>query len=146
MTIGRLTQALTDAARSGVYRATGEAQIAEAARGTRLDLARVGLGGAQDKEAMLARLAQALAFPEWFGGNWDALEDCLGDLSWRPGAGHVLVIEGQEDVPQDDLGVLLDVLQAAAAFWAERRRPFFAVFVDPGHALALPELSRQKTA
>ena len=32
MTIGRLTQALTDAARSGVYRATREAEIAEAAR------------------------------------------------------------------------------------------------------------------
>jgi hypothetical protein len=144
--MGGLTQTLMDAARSGVYRVTAGDEIAAAARGTRLDLARVELGGAQEKEALLARLAEALAFPAWFGGNWDALEDCLADLSWRAGEGHVLVLEGYQDVPQDDLGVLLDVLQATAAFWADRRRPFFALLVDPGRTLALPELSRRGLA
>jgi hypothetical protein len=91
-------------------------------------------------------LAQALGFPGWFGGNWDALEDCLGDLSWRPGEGHVLLLRGHGELPPDELGVLLEVLSASAAFWAERGRPFFAVFIDPAHALALPELFRQKSA
>ena len=40
----------------------------------------------------------------------------------------------------------LDVLAAAADYWAGRGRPFFAVFIDPGHALALPELFRRKCA
>ena len=144
--MGKLTQRLTDAARSGVYRAPGTAEIEDAARGTRLDLARVDLRDAEDKDALLERLAGALGFPDWFGGNWDALEDCLQDLSWRAGDGHVFVFEGQDEVAPDDLGVLIDVLGTSAAFWAERRRPFFAVFVDPERVLALPELFRPKSA
>jgi hypothetical protein len=35
--------------------------------------------------------ARALAFPGRFGHNWDALTDCLGDLSWLPGRGHVVL-------------------------------------------------------
>ena len=144
--MGKLTQRLSDAKRSGVYRVAGSAEIEDAVRGTRLDLAPVDLRGVEDKEALLERLAQALGFPDWFGGNWDALEDCLCDLSWRPGEGHVLVLRGATALPADDFGVLVDVLAASAAFWAERERPLFAAFVDPGHELALPELFRPKGA
>lgn len=140
--MGKLTQRLTDVARSGVYRVARSDEVVDAARGTRLDVAQADLRGARDKTTLLERLAQALGFPVWFGGNWDALEDCLGDLSWRPGEGHVLLLGGCDELPPDDLGVLLDVLATCAALWAERRRPFFAVFVDPGHALALPDLFR----
>lgn len=143
--MGKLAQRLGDAARSGVYRTRQTIEIEDAVRGTRLDLARVDLGGAQDKDTLLERLALALGFPAWFGGNWDALEDCLGDLGWRAGEGHVLLFAGYQDLPGDDLGVLLDVLAASAAYWAERGRPFFAVFVDAGHVLALPELFRAKS-
>ncbi len=144
--MGKLTQRLTDASRSGVFRAAGSAEIEDAVRGTRLDLATCDLGGAQDKEALLGLLAQSLGFPEWFGGNWDALEDCLCDLSWRPGEGHVFVFGGGAAVPADDFGVLLDVLGSSAAYWAERGRPFFAVMLDPAHELALPDLFRRKGA
>jgi len=144
--MGKLTARLNDAARSGAYRVPRPDEVVDATLGTRLDLARVDLGGAAGKEALLARLAQALGFPEWFGGNWDALEDCLADLSWRAGAGHVLLIERPGDLPLDDLGVLIDVLAAAAEHWRGRGRPFFAVFVDPEGALALPELFRRKSS
>ncbi|MGH8722343.1 MAG: barstar family protein, partial [Burkholderiales bacterium] len=120
--------------------------VVDAVRGTRLDLAHADLGGADGKEALLERLALALGFPAWFGGNWDALEDCLGDLSWRAGDGHVFLFTGYEDLPADDLGVLLDVLAASAGYWAGRGKPFFAVFIDAPHALALPELFRPKSA
>jgi hypothetical protein len=144
--MGKLTERLSDAARSGVYRVLRPDEVVDAAHGTRLDLARVDLAGAADKEALLARLAQALGFPDWFGGNWDALEDCLADLSWRAGAGHVFLLERHGELDLDDVGVLVDVLAAAAEHWAGRGRPFFAVFVDPQGVLALPELFRRKTA
>jgi hypothetical protein len=37
--------------------------------------------------------AAALAFPSWFGHSWEALADCLTDLTWLPGEGHVLLWE-----------------------------------------------------
>ena len=142
----KLTERLNDAARSGVYRVLRPDEALDATHATQLDLARVDFAGATGKEALLAHLGRALGFPDWFGGNWDALEDCLTDLSWRTGAGHVLLIERQGDLPLDDLGVLIDVLAAAAEHWRGRGRPFFAVFVDPEGVLALPELFRRKSA
>ncbi|MFI8517979.1 barstar family protein [Streptomyces sp. NPDC085481] len=38
------------------------------------------LYGAADKAAFMERCAAALALPDWFGRNWDALADCLTDL------------------------------------------------------------------
>ena len=102
-----------------------------------------------DKEQLLGQLASVLAFPQWFGRNWDALEDCLTDLSWRAEDRHVLLIEGFQNLRArrpDDFGVLLDVLASSAQYWGERGRPFFAVFVDRANILALPDLFRSKEA
>ena len=64
--------------------------------------------------------ASALGFPDWFGHNWDALEDCLTDLSWREAPAHVLLIEDPK--PGDDLGVLIDILRSSAESWAATRQ------------------------
>ncbi|WP_233257717.1 barstar family protein [Micromonospora sp. S4605] len=37
--------------------------------------------------------SDALLFPGYFGWNWDALSDCLRDLSWLPADGYLIVIE-----------------------------------------------------
>src|SRR5688572_31813881 len=36
------------------------------------------------KRGLLDELSSGLRFPDYFGGNWDALEECIGDLSWIP--------------------------------------------------------------
>src|SRR5262249_40937210 len=48
------------------------------------------------KRTLLDEMARVLAFPAYFGRSWDALEDCLTDLSWLPGAGYVLVVTRAE--------------------------------------------------
>jgi RNAse (barnase) inhibitor barstar len=44
------------------------------------------------KRALLDEVARVLGFPPHFGRTWDALEDCLTDLTWLPASGYRLVI------------------------------------------------------
>lgn len=134
--MSKLLERLSDASRSGVYRTRDERAILDATRGATLDVAAIDLQG-----SVFASLALALDFPDWFGGNWDALEDVLGDLSWRTGDGHVLVFRGHP--ASGDFGILLDVLASSAEFWRARGKPFFAVFLDPEKKLPLPDLYRE---
>jgi len=140
--MSKLLQRLSDASKSGVYRASRSDEILDATRGSGLQVARIGLAGAAGKEGLMERVARAMHFPRWFGGNWDALEDCLTDLSWSKAEGHVLLIEGAGDLPADERGIFADVLAAAAGSWTERKRPFFAVFLDGSPAL--PELYKSR--
>jgi hypothetical protein len=130
--MGKLQQRLMDPARSGVYRVTRPDALLDAAAGGGLAVARIDL-----RQPVFEAFARALAFPDWFGRNWDALEDCLTDLSWREAAGQVVILEGN-----DESGILTDVLRSAAQFWAARSKPFFAVFVDPERKLELDDLFR----
>lgn len=134
-----MTGKLAKASRSGVYRAPSAKQIMDAARDSGLSMVKI---RARGKEALLKEIAAALEFPSWFGHNWDALEDCLSDLSWHDAAGYLLVFDQAE--PGDELGVLIDVLRSSAEYWAARGKPFLAVFVDPARKLELPELSAKK--
>jgi barstar (barnase inhibitor) len=134
--MSKLLQRLRDAKRSGVYRAGSARPIEEATRASGLDVVAI---DAQEGE-LFAGIARALQLPSWFGANWDALEDCLGDLSWRPGEGHVLLFARP---PVGELrNMLIDVLRSSAEYWASRGKPFFAVFIDPEKKLELPDLYR----
>ena len=134
--MGKLIDRLQDASRSGVYWAARADEIVDAGKGSDLAFARIRY---TDKPALLKNIAAALDFPDWFGANWDALEDCLSDL---PGKGYVLLFE--QPIPGDDLGVLIDILRSSAESWATRGKPFFAVFIDPARALPLPSLFTDK--
>jgi hypothetical protein len=134
--MGKLLQRLQDAARSGAYRVRGDAEVLEALRGLPVKI--VPLKGAKTKAELLDRIAEALRFPAWFGRNWDALEDCLGETG-----GHLLIYDYQ-GIPADDLGVLIDVLRSSGESHAARGEPFFAIFVDPQGSLGLNDLFREK--
>jgi RNAse (barnase) inhibitor barstar len=34
----------------------------------------------ESKEELLDTIGEGFGFPDWFGRNWDALEECLRDL------------------------------------------------------------------
>ncbi len=131
--MGKLLERLRDPARSGVYRVARRDAIDEAG----LKSATIDLNAGDP----IGAVARALRFPDWFGGNWDALEDCLGDLE---GESHVLLFVHAERLAADERGILLDVLRSSAEYWASRDKPFFAVFLDPQAHLDLPALHRER--
>ena len=135
--MGKLLERLKDVSRSGVYRVRSDSAVLDALREGGLAAAKVPLKGAASKQELLERIAQALKFPEWFGGNWDALEDCLTE------AGGYLLFYDSGSLPADDRGVLIDVLASSAEFRAEQGEPFFAIFVDPQSSLDLDDLFRE---
>jgi hypothetical protein len=74
----------------------------------------------RSKQKLLRTLADELRLPDFFGYNWDALEECLRDLSWLP-EGNVQI--RHRDLPLSpgsrDRRTYLHVLRAAAAFWGK---------------------------
>jgi hypothetical protein len=38
--------------------------------------------GVVGEAAVIAALAEALRFPDYFGFNWNAVDECIADLSW----------------------------------------------------------------
>lgn len=146
--MGKLAQRFLDASKSGVYRVADEGIPREAAREAGLALLEVSLEGVAGKDALLQRFAASLAFPDWFGGNWDALEDCLTDFSWRQAAGYALFLHGAGELARrcpEEYGVLIDVLGACAQYWRERELPFFAVAIDPRLCLSLAALYNERS-
>jgi len=84
---------------------------------------RVDFAACRDKGDVLARIGAAFAFPRWFGGNWDALYDCLNDLEWLDARGHLLLLEhagNLRDAAPEDFVTLLDVLEESARAWQKR--------------------------
>ncbi len=64
----------------------------------------------------------ALQFPDYFGENWDALDECLGDLSWLQGTAYTLLITDTAQVlrqePAEQFRLFFSVLGHAATYWA----------------------------
>lgn len=126
---------------SGVYRAQPTAVGAIAQRLEAPDRVTVSLLGATDRQTLFGRFSDAFGFPEWFGRNWDAMEDCLTDLSWRPDADRLVVIEGGAELLEHapiEAEMLLEVLRASAAQWREAGPRFVALWLDAPREFELP--------
>ncbi len=85
------------------------------------------------REELLEEFARGLDFPDYFGGNWDALEDCLRDLEWLSAEAFVLIITNAEQVLKNSPGELVTfagILSSAAAHWSAADPPasFHCVF------------------
>ena len=83
---------------------------------------RIDLDGCTDKATLLARFAAAFHFPDWFGHNWDALSDCLTDLSWLPARHYRIELaqpQALRTAASETLDTALEILGEVAEFWAD---------------------------
>lgn len=122
---------LDDINNAGVY-AIGNDDIgplSAAMRDAGLRVATIDLAGCHDKRTLLVRMAAQLDFPRTFGGNWDALVDCLRDLSWLQANGYALFFSDADGLRSDaetDFDTLLEMLDESSQFWATQDVPFWA--------------------
>ena len=92
------------------------------------------------REELLDEFARGLDFPQYFGRNWDALEDCLTDLEWLSAEAFVLILTNADQVLRSSPGELktfAGILSAAAAHWSSAEPPasFHCLFhCEPGSA------------
>jgi hypothetical protein len=116
---------------NGVYRMPPElALLQTAVRRAGLRWVVVDLQRARGKRALLNAFARGFRFPAGFGGNWDALADCLQDLSWLAEPGTVALLRGAADfavAASDEHAMLLEILDATADYWRQRDRVFIAL-------------------
>jgi len=126
---------LADSGQAGVYHLTREAwEIAAAAAAADLACIRIDIGHAHDKADFLAHLSKAMGFPQWFGGNWDALADCLKDLSWLPGKGWVVVLEKSKHFGaghSHEFQEAMDLMGEIADYWRAQNKPFWTLIGGP---------------
>ena len=104
----------------------------------------------QTTAGLLTEFARALDFPDYFGHNWDALEECLADLEWLPAKGYILLItDAVQALPDDEeeYETFLEILRDAGEAWGNGQAGMGARRATPFHVLfAVSEREKTKRA
>lgn len=87
-----------------------------------------------DREDLFRMLSASFSFPDYFGMNWDALDECLADLEWLgPFRGIVLIVHSSHFLwGRAPLlaGGLVESWTFAAESHAPEGRPMKLIFDD----------------
>lgn len=97
------------------------------------------------KKALLMSLSQQLYFPDYFGFNWDAFEECLCDLWWLK-IRDITVLHS--DIPlrlgKKDLRIYLEILSICVDHWSKKCSHSFTVVFPIESRAALEDFFRQE--
>lgn len=66
---------------------------------------------------LFERYAEGLSFPDYFGRNWDALDECLRDFHWVRQKRVVILHEELPRLPEKEIRVYLAILSRAVESW-----------------------------
>ena len=96
----------------------------------------VDLGRARNVPGFLKAMKRDLHFPEGFGNNLDALNDCLTDFSWHPATGYVIVLANSDALQTNptSFATLNEVLAFVVDAWGSRQTPFRIFYLNNGTA------------
>jgi hypothetical protein len=106
-----------------------------------LDLAGVG-----DRQSFMDRSTADLHLPDWFGRTWDALADCLTDLSWWPAEDggrhlHIRNWRAYALARPREWRIVKEILRDAEVFWRHTDTALIIILEeDPNPAPQEPEV------
>jgi hypothetical protein len=90
-------------------------------------------------------MAASCGFPSGFGRNWEALADCLSDLSWaEPARGFLLLYEGWGMLARSEpesWSAAQRIMEGACAHWSGTSTPFAVLLRGPGPDMNIPQLT-----
>jgi len=85
--------------------------------------------GITSKKELLEKIALELHFPDYYGVNWDALEECLHDLEWVP-KGRIVI--NHADLPlgqnKNELHTYLEILSESVDFFKNHKDRSLAIY------------------
>ncbi len=117
---------------AGVYSITCDlSEVRAAASGADFTVFDADLSCVHSKGEFLATIAQSISAPDWLHKNWDALADVLGDLSWQPAPGYVLILRNGGDMlnlGSSDHDIAVEILNDTVAYWKTQDKPFWVFF------------------
>jgi hypothetical protein len=94
--------------------------------------------------SFLEQLGVSLNFPDYFGKNWDALEDCMTDEDWLKSSGAVIVITGIDEfvlAMPFQFNIAMDIFRDAVNYWKKLKRELL-ILIDSKEDLKLPPFKK----
>lgn len=71
---------------------------------------------------LFSEFARVLNFPNYFGKNWAALDECITELDWEPAKGYVLLISDADQLlaegSQQDYANFVGIMKKAGEEWS----------------------------
>ena len=86
----------------------------------------------RDKQSFLQKMAEVMQFPDYFGYNWDALEECITDLDWYPAARYILIYDYPESFAKAEpkqWKIAYDILRSAVEYWQGMDTPLEVLLI-----------------
>jgi RNAse (barnase) inhibitor barstar len=142
--LGGLGPLLAGQAKPGVYRwtipgSTRRSDVEGAAREAGWRLFWLAGQSVTEKDELLDLCADGFGFPDWFGHNWDALGDCLTDLTWvETESGFLVVYAGWQALAQEspeDFGTALQIFEEAVDLWRDSDTPMTVLLPGEGEGV-----------
>ncbi len=93
----------------------------------------------KSKDELLHELSKKLRFPDYFGKNWDALYDCLTDLTWLEQKEIMIVHHKIPMLNENEIKIYLTILVDAINLWKKNEEHELEIFF-PSSAEAVLKL------
>lgn len=89
-----------------------------------------------DKQSLLTEAAKALSFPDYFGMNWDAFEECITEPGFIEGDSFVLLYDHAAILYAQhpaEWKVFYDIMAQAVKYWSAQSVSFYLIVRNAGN-------------